>query len=263
MKKILTHVTFLVCLLSVNISFAFDVVVEFSAEAVQSMPTRPDYRARMYVSKKSVRTDSIINKTPVIEIVNTKKGIKWLLIPKEKVYVQYIREHPPESTGSVQSDNETPCARLVDTTCKMLSMEMINKRPTEKWEFVQKKNGQIYQSLHWIDKQRRMPVREYLPDGTVTEVLLHGIEKVDGRNTEKWVMQVTHANGQTMASTQWYDPELKISIREEMPGGYVRELREIKTGKQDKNLFEIPEGYKKTEKLPAYLMPQQANAPGY
>ena len=41
-------------------------------------------------------------------------------------------------------------------------------------------------------------------------------------------------------ATQWYDPELKIAIREELPGGYIRELRDIKTGKQEKDLFEIP-----------------------
>jgi hypothetical protein len=70
-------------------------------------------------------------------------------------------------------------------------------------------------------------------------------------------MLMTRANGEQMTSTQWYDPQLKIAIREELQGGFIRELRDIKIGKQDKKLFEIPTGYKQVEQLPAYLRPPQ------
>jgi len=36
-------------------------------------------------------------------------------------------------------------------------------------------------------------------------------------------------------------------IREELPGGYVRELRDIKVAKQAKSLFDIPTGFHRRE----------------
>ena len=39
-------------------------------------------------------------------------------------------------------------------------------------------------------------------------------------------------------------------IREDISGGYVRELRNIKIAKQNKNIFKIPSDYKK-EGMPA------------
>ena len=54
-----------------------------------------------------------------------------------------------------------------------------------------------------------------------------------------------------MQSIQWYDKQLKMVIREELPGGYVRELRNIKLAKQPKELFSIPAGYQRRDEPPA------------
>ena len=256
-QRLCCSIVVLAGLLVANLTQAYEVTVEFSADAVQTAPSRPEYHARMYVSKNVVRTDSVLNTTPVIEIVDSKKQMRWLLVPKEKVYVQQKRDKPSTAKDSSKSASKIPCKGLADTTCKLLGNEKLNNRQTEKWEFIVKRNGQDYRSLHWIDVKRRMPVREFFPDGTVTELVLQGAEKINGRQTEKWRMQMTRSDGQQMVSTQWYDPELKISIREEMQGGFIRELRDIKTGKQDKKLFKVPAGYKKVEQLPGYLMPQQ------
>ena len=258
MQSLCSSIIVLASLLVVNTTLAYEVTIEFSADAVQRAPSRPEYHARMYVSKNAVRTESVLNNTPVIEIVNSKEQMRWLLVPKEKVYLQQKRGKPPTATDSNKSASTVPCKGLTDTTCKMLGKEKINNRQTEKWEFIVKRNGQDYRSLHWIDVKRRMPVREFFPDGTVTELVLEGSEKMNGRQTEKWRMQMTRSDGQQMVSTQWYDPELKISIREEMQGGFIRELQNIKTGKQDIKLFTVPTGYKKVEQLPGYLMPPQS-----
>jgi len=252
-----------ISLIFANVTLAYDVKVEFSADAVQTVPSRPEYHARMYVSKDAVRTESLLNKIAVIEIVDSKNQTRTLLVPKEKVYVQQKRDKPMAAKASEKPASKKPCKDLPETTCKMLGKEKVNDRQTEKWEFIVKRNGQDFRSLHWIDVERRMPVREFYPDGTVTELVLNGTEQMNGRKTEKWVMQMTRSDGQQMVSTQWYDPELKISIREEMQGGFIRELRDIKTGKQDESLFKVPTGYKKVEQLPGYLMPpQQAVRPG-
>jgi hypothetical protein len=78
---------------------------------------------------------------------------------------------------------------------------------------------------------------------------MSGKEKINGRSTEKWEISSNQPNGQKMFSRQWYDPKLKMVIREELPGGYVRELKNISVSKQSKNLFKVPSDYKK-ENIP-------------
>ena len=259
MNRIFSSAVVVTGLLLAGFSQAYEVAKEFSATAVQKVPARPEFIAHMYISKEAVRTDSSLNNVPVIEIINTKKQVRWLLVPKDKIYLQQKSVTPASSTN--KSKSKKPCEGLPQTTCNLLAKEKINNLQTEKWEFVINSGQQPQRSLHWIEVERRMPVREMFPDGTMTELVLLGKEKMNNRNAEKWGMTVTHANGQQVHSKQWYDPELKMTIREEMQGGFVRELRDIKPGKQDKKLFVVPTDYKKVEQMPAYLLPPQAVTP--
>ena len=244
-------------LLVADISLAYEVAVEFSATAVQIAPGRPDYQRQMYVGKNMVRTDSVRNETQLIEIVKTEEELRLLLIPKEKIYMQQKSLMPAKSLLSDNSTSTKLCAGMQDTSCELLGKEMINNREAEKWEFIVEQGDQTYLSLHWIDVERRILVREFLPDGTLTELLPAGTEIINGRHTEKWFWRLSIPGGYTKTATQWYDPELRITIREELQGGFIRELRDIKTQKQDKTLFEIPDGYKQVENLPAYVTSQQ------
>ena len=236
---------------------AFNVAAEFSAQAVQQAPMRPEYHASMYVSKNAVRTDSTINGVAVVEILNSKEQTRTLIVAKDKIFLQQKRTPDAADAIATKPTPENPCAGIPQTTCQKLGVEMVNQRKTEKWEFTREFGGQTFRSLHWIDVQRRMPIREFLADGTVTELRMQGTETINGRKTEKWILQMTRSDGQQMTSTQWYDPQLKMAIREELPGGYIRELKDIKIGKQDEHLFEIPSGYTRVDQLPDYLKPPQ------
>jgi hypothetical protein len=83
-----------------------------------------------------------------------------------------------------------------------------------------------------------------MPDGSGMELAFRGTEKVSGRMTEKWEMKTTSPDGEGQVSYQWFDPELKTNLREENPNGFVREMRNIKPGKQPDSLFTVPAGYK-------------------
>jgi len=63
---------------------------------------------------------------------------------------------------------------------------------------------------------------------------------------EKWEL-VSSWNKRTASSFQWYDPVLKLAVREEGPGGMVNELRNILEGPQPDHLFQLPPDYKKTD----------------
>ena len=224
---------------------AFEVATEFSAEAVQSIPGRPAMNIKMFVSKKAVRTETTVNGQAVVEIVYPNENRRVLLNHDRKRYIEQKRQI--NKAVKAKKAKGTPCDGIANSKCKKLSNEKINGRQVVKWEMTVQGNGRDFKSLHWYDKKRHMSLRTQLHDGTISTMTLMGKEKINGRNTEKWKFQSTHPNGQFVESQQWYDPKLKMVIREVLPGGYVRELRNIKVARQNKKLFKIPSGYKKED----------------
>lgn len=235
------------CSLLLTVVFAATVaqagggVVEFSADAIQKGPQTPSVKAKMFVGDKRVRKEYANNGQQLVEIFDASKQHAVLLMPAKHVYMERQGSLPDLAVKTDKAMN--PCQGLKEANCKKLGSESVNGRPTEKWQMIMNKEGRDQKALYWIDADRNMLVKQVLPDGTSTELRLLGKETINGRETEKWEMTATNPQGQTMRSTQWYDPELKIAIREEMPGGYMRELKNISIGAQPDTLFEIPAGY--------------------
>lgn len=235
------------CIFSFTVS-AFEIAQEFSAEAVQSIPGRPSMNVKMFISKNAVRTESMINSNTVVEIVYPKDKRRILLNQNRKTYVEQKAQN--SNSAKPKKISSSPCNSILGATCKKIGKDKVNGRSAVKWEMTVKRNGRDFKSLHWLDKKYHMPLREQLHDGTVSTMTMSGKEKINGRNTEKWEFTATRPDGQKMISQQWYDPKLKMVIREALPGGYVRELKNIKVTKQAKKLFKVPSDYKK-ENIPA------------
>jgi hypothetical protein len=232
--------------------FALEKAKPFSATAVQLTP-QGAIQTRVYISDKAIRNEYEQNGHKMIEIIEPDANKRILLFPAEKVFVE---QHAPAFPDRRVTNDDTPCAKLPGTLCRMLGKEEINGLETEKWEFSRVEKGRPVHTLHWIDSKRRLPVREFFADGTAIEMTLLEDEILNGRKAEKWRMQIMAANGQREQFLQWYDPEIKIVVREEHNDGYVRELRDIKVGKQSKNLFSVPKGYERR------AQPPQAPQPG-
>jgi len=222
---------------------AFEIAQEFSAEAVQSVPGRPSMNVKMFISKKAVRTESIMNGNTLVEIVYPKDKRRILLNQQRKIYIEQKAQNI--NTAKSKKMSSSPCSGIMNATCKKIGKEKINNRAAVKWEMTAQINGSNVKSLHWLDKKYHMPLRVQLHDGTISTMTLSGKEKINGRNTEKWNFSAIRPNGQKIESQQWYDPKLKMVIREALPGGYVRELKNIKVAKQNIKLFKVPSGYKK------------------
>jgi len=235
--------------------------VQFSAQTVQSSPDKTTRHAQIYVGDNQVRLEYQQDGQQMVEIYDMKNQRALLLMPEQRSYME--RRVPAGGAGSpVLPANETnPCAMVPKAQCKELGRETLHGRPVIKWEMVVTQDDQPLRSLHWIDAERNMPLRQTFPDGTTSEMRLVGQESLGGRATERWELTTTRSDKEAMTSTQWYDPQLKIAIREELPGGYFRELRDIKVGAQSPQLFTVPAGYKLTKappKQPAASAQQQA-----
>ena len=222
---------------------AVELDVEFSANAIQVAPGRPSLQSKMYVSRAAVRTEMTRNGQYVVDITYPREGKRLLLFPDKKMYMEQtgLTLSPSRSDKSAR----TPCEGMPKSSCQKLGQETLRSISVEKWQVERSVNGKPFRSLHWIDVNRKLAIKEMLPDGSVSELIMLGKGKLDGRDVEQWESRYYNPSGQSSTAKQWYDLELKIVIREEQENGYLRELTNIKVGKQDKSLYSLPAGYKK------------------
>lgn len=242
----LKKLAFITCLsLASTYSYAEPKVVEFSAEAVISMPQHPDRHMKLYVGKKAVRREIEVDGKAFVEIVYPEEGRSLHIDTGLKSYSEKL--FPVE----VGKKKDTPCDQIISSVCEKLGEETVDGHKTEKWQIISNNNGRKLRTLHWIDIKRKLALREFFPDGSVAELKMLKKVKINGRNTEKWQRTMSRPNGDNVRSFQWYDTGLKIAIKEELPGGYIRELKNIKVSRQDNSLFTAPSGYKKIVDQPA------------
>jgi hypothetical protein len=228
--------------------------VQFSAQTVQSSPDKTTRHAQIYVGDNKVRLEYQQDDQKMIQIYDMENQRALLLTPQQRSYIERKLPRGGMANPMLPPSDTNPCAQMPDAECHKLGRETMYGRPVIKWEMVIKQDDQTLRSQYWIDAERNMPLRQVFPDGTVSEMRLLGKETLHGRKTERWEITTTRPDQESMTTTQWYDPELKIAIREELPGGYFRELRDIKLGPQPEDLFKVPEGYRQT------TAPQQPGA---
>jgi hypothetical protein len=237
--------------------------VEFSADMIQSMPQQDSRQGRIYVGNDQVRTDINVGDKTMIQIIDIKQQTAFMLDPGQKTYMER-KAGPGELNpgGEVPAKNSDPCAGMQNLACSRIGVESVNGRPAEKWELENTALGQSGKMVIWLDQVRHIPVRQILPDGSTMEMRLAGSETLNGRTVEKWELKATRPGGQSTVAYQWFDPELNMNIREEQPGGFVSELRNIRIGKQPADLFTVPPGYKMTS-MPQDTVPGQQGQGSY
>lgn len=234
-------------------SYAESKTIEFSADAVISAQQQVVKRTKLFVSKKAVRSETTINGQNIVEIVYPDEGRAILINDSLKSYKERTFDRQSEINNS-----NSPCDRISNAICEKLGTENIAGYKTEKWQIISNKDGRKLRTLHWIDVKRKLAIREFFPNGMVAELKMIKKEKINGRDTEKWERSLSRPDGKNVKSYQWYDAGLKMAIKEELSGGYVRELKNIKISKQSKDLFSVPEDYTKIESQPVKY-PQYRN----
>lgn len=221
---------------------------EFSAEMLQHGPQGQVSTGKLFVGDKRVRTEMSQQGRQIIQIADENQGIARILLPDQKKYMEHQLggSGTGRSLGAKVKRAKDPCdSGTSGLTCRRLGEAAISGRTTIKWEMVASHQGQTMKSTHWIDKERGVPLRQEMPDGRTTELKLVAMENLDGRQVEKWEMVMTIPNQPETRTFRWFDPELELDIREELPGGMVSELKNIRIGKQPDELFNVPAGYER------------------
>lgn len=214
--------------------------VEFSADIIQSGP-QGSSEGKMFVGNNRMRMEMEQGGQKIVQIIDQERQVQWILYPDQHSYME--QQAPAKSGQLAKPTASDPCAGIPNATCAQMGNETVNGRQAVKWQVKISHDGQELVSTQWIDAERNIPLRTQMQDGSGSELLILGQEQLGGRTVEKWEMRMTRAGQEPQSSYQWYDPELKIAIREEFPGGFIRELVNIKQGAQPAHLFNIPAGF--------------------
>lgn len=192
--------------------------VEFSATMVQRMPQQDrTMETKIYVGDGVMRSEMKQDDKERVTIVDTSERTAYLLNPAKKEYLKM--------EGGGQGQQPRPQAGM--------------SRPP-------------------LPDEPGSPCQQDNPNFTCERL---GAETVNGREAVKWRFEATQGQ-RTMTSTVWIDQELRMPIRQEMPGGMVSELKNIQVGDQPDSLFRVPDGYTRIE-MPARPQQQQGGAPAY
>lgn len=228
----------------------------FSAESVESAPQQPTREGQLFVSDERMRWEVTANGQKRIQIVAPKEQEAWVLLPEQKAYFE-VPLPPGMQTPREHGERPVPCMQS-GVTCKRLGEEVLNGRKAVKWQVTGNAQGRPTTATVWLDATHHFPVREEVAGKVVSEWRFLGTEEVAGRTTEKWARKFQQRGGEMARVVQWYDPQLKLAIRQQMPGGHLRELRNIAVAPQPDSLFEIPEGYRKLTAPPGQSQPPAA-----
>jgi hypothetical protein len=217
--------------------------VQFSADMVRHGPDGQSTTGKMFVGDRRTRMEMTQKGREVVRISNQPRGMEWVLFPADKSYLERAAPAGTAAAPAAPSAETDPCAGVQGLTCRRVGKEDVNGRPAVKWEMTATDQGKTLTGAQWLDVERGLPLKHLMPNGQAMELKLVGTEQLDGRAVEKWEVTSTAPNQPPVTAAQWYDPELKQAVREEFPGGYVSELKNIKVGPQPDDLFAPPAGY--------------------
>lgn len=219
---------------------------EFAADVISRTPDGQSSVGKMYVGDGRMRMEMSQQGREIVRISDQNRQVEWILFPDQQVYLE--RTAPADAPAAPAASGEVnPCVGMSGLECRRVGEEVVGGRPAVKWEMTMTHEGQTLTGTQWIDVARGMPLKQEMSNGPGMELRLVGNAEIDGRAVEHWEMQMRGPDGATATTKQWYDPELRLAVREEFEGGFVRELKEIRVGPQPDHLFTVPAGYTRTE----------------
>lgn len=215
--------------------------LQFSADAVMSTPGRADVSTRLYYSNGRIRKEFYYYGEPVVQIIDANKHKSLMCFTEQRVC--YENKSLEDIHIGIENAMTEACKNNKSLSCENQGEVTINKRKAIKWKIVGRQGKKKKVSYLWMDKELNIPVRQKLSNGTHIDLQWLGREKLNDRDTDKWLQEIALPNGVVDKSFQWFDRELKISIREVFTEGNSQELNHIVVKKLQDELFQMPSGY--------------------
>jgi len=226
----------------------------YTARAIDQLPDGTVNEGIVIKSGPDMRLEYSENGRDVIQIIRRAEGVMYLLDPAARTYAEIRGAPSPDPTGAGYMP---PCQEDdPGMSCSFRGTEVISGITAEVWDIGIP--GQSGTSTILWDGARHRALRQAAPDGSVMQMAFVEMVDLAGRSVEHWTVSF-EAPGQPVQTGAWYyDPELRLEVREDLISGAVRQLEDIRVGPVDPALFEVPEGWTKLD-MPAGPMPGQGN----
>jgi hypothetical protein len=128
---------------------------DFSADMISTAQGR-SFQGKIYISKDKTRME-----TPEsISITRLDKKVVWVLMPKDKMYMEQPVD--PSKTVATSEKNSNEIER------KLIGKEMIDGRMADKYQVVYSENGKKLTMFQWIAAGLKIPVKTAAADGSWT-----------------------------------------------------------------------------------------------
>jgi len=220
--------------------------LSYTATAIHGLPGQQETTGKIIKSGQNMRLEFDQNGQQTIQILRPSEGIMLVLDPLNETYIEIRGQSVPALTTEGYT---TPCPPQAQMArCERVGADTVSGIKVERWELANQPNTRPIVIL-W-DSTRRRALRQEFPDGSVMAMTFKAMEDLNNRDTEHWTITITTPNQPANTGSWWFDPELRVVVREDLPGGEIRRLDEITVGAVDPALFQVPEGWKEQDVPP-------------
>lgn len=221
----------------------------YSADVMYRAPDGSESTGKVVKSGADMRLEFTQAGRDVVQIIRRSEGVMYVLDAPSKTWFQ-VRGTPEANAAA--NGYAPPCDQdAPGTVCQFLGNETTSGITAEIWELGLP--NQPTTRILW-DGARHRALRQEFPDGSVMAMQFKAMEDIDGRPAEHWTIRVETPNQPPAIGNWFYDPELRVEVREELPGGELRSLENIVVGEIGPDVFTVPDGW-------AEVAPPQAPAP--
>ena len=231
---------------------AFGQDVSYSATATHSLPGQQPSYGTVVKSGHNLRLEFEQDGQRMVQILRPTEGLMYVLYPQTETYLEITG---PAAQANTIDGQTSPCPEGdPGMVCQKVGQDKVSGISVEVWSIsLQGQNQRM--TILW-DPTRRQALGQEYPDGTKTRYAFQAMETINGRTTEHWVIRTTAPGQAELTGDWWFDPELRVAVREALPGGEVRSLENVQVGAVDPAMFQVPAGWHKQE------MPAMPAVPG-
>ncbi len=213
----------------------------YSATAVHAFPGQAETFGTIVKSGQNLRLEFEENGRHVIQILLPAVGAMYVLDPKQQTFIEILGPAVPAAdVGGYKS----PCpTQKPDPACQHVGDDVLSGVKVERWVIA---SGQKDKPLVLLwNSARRRALKQIRPDGSVMSMAFVAMEKIDTRMAEHWTITLTRPGQEPQKGDWWFDPVLRVVIKENLPSGETRRLEKITVGPVNPALFQVPQGWRK------------------
>jgi len=217
--------------------------LSYTATALHALAGQPETSGKVVKSGQNMRLEFVSEGLQIIQILRPEIGAMYILDPAAHTYMEILGPAVPATATDAYTN---PCpGQAAGPACQRIGNDTVNGITVERWLLSASPNNQPTVLL-W-DSTRRRALRQEFPDGSKMIMSFKAMRDLNDRRTEYWTTELSRPGQPVQAGDWWFDPQLRVVVRETLANGETRRLENIVIGAVDPAAFQIPQGWQKLD----------------